>query len=44
MLIAFFAVVFGYRIRVEEEVLTSKLGDQYVSYSKRTKMLIPYVL
>jgi protein-S-isoprenylcysteine O-methyltransferase Ste14 len=44
MLIVFFAVVFGYRIRVEEEVLTSKLGDQYVSYSKRTKLLIPYVL
>ncbi|MGZ4853489.1 MAG: methyltransferase family protein, partial [Halobacteriota archaeon] len=44
VLIAFFAVAFGYRIHVEERVLTSKLGDEYVSYAKRTKRLIPYVL
>jgi protein-S-isoprenylcysteine O-methyltransferase Ste14 len=44
VLIAFFGVAFGYRIHVEEEVLTSKLGDEYVAYTKRTKRLIPYVL
>jgi protein-S-isoprenylcysteine O-methyltransferase Ste14 len=44
VLIAFFGVAFGYRIHVEEGVLTSKLGDEYVAYSKRTKRLIPYVL
>jgi len=44
VLIAFFAVVFGYRIHVEEGILTSKLGDEYVSYAKRTKRIIPYVL
>ena len=44
VLIAFFGVAFGYRIHVEEEVLTSKLGDEYVAYAKRTKRLIPYVL
>ena len=42
VLIAFFGVAFGYRIHVEEAVLTSKLGDEYVAYAKRTKRLIPY--
>ena len=44
VIIAFFGLAFGYRIRVEERVLTSKLGDEYVSYTKRTKRLIPYIL
>jgi protein-S-isoprenylcysteine O-methyltransferase Ste14 len=44
VLIAFFGVAFGYRIHVEEGVLTSKLGDEYVAYAKKTKRLIPYVL
>ena len=44
VLIAFFAAAFGYRIHVEEAVLTSKLGDEYVAYAKKTKRLIPYVL
>ena len=44
VLIAFFGVAFGYRIHVEEAVLTSKLGDKYVAYAKKTKRLIPYVL
>jgi len=44
VLIAYFAAAFGYRIHVEEAVLTSKLGDEYVAYAKRTKRLIPYVL
>jgi protein-S-isoprenylcysteine O-methyltransferase Ste14 len=44
VLIAYFAPAFGYRIHVEEAVLTSKLGDEYVAYAKRTKRLIPYVL
>lgn len=44
VLIPLFGVVFSYRIHVEEEFLTSKLGDAYVAYSKRTKRLIPYIL
>lgn len=44
VLMAFFGVAFGYRIHVEEAVLTSKLGDEYVAYAKKTKRLIPYVL
>jgi protein-S-isoprenylcysteine O-methyltransferase Ste14 len=38
-----FGITFGYRIRVEEKVLSSSLGDEYVSYAKRVKRLIPYV-
>jgi protein-S-isoprenylcysteine O-methyltransferase Ste14 len=44
VLIAFFGVAFGYRIHVEEGVLISELGDEYIAYAKRTKRLIPYVL
>jgi protein-S-isoprenylcysteine O-methyltransferase Ste14 len=38
-----FAVAFGYRMHVEEEALISELGEAYISYSRRTKRLIPYV-
>jgi protein-S-isoprenylcysteine O-methyltransferase Ste14 len=38
-----FAVVYGYRMHVEEQVLISELGEAYISYSRRTKRLIPYV-
>jgi protein-S-isoprenylcysteine O-methyltransferase Ste14 len=38
-----FGVGFGYRIRVEEKALRSQLGDDYVSYMKRTKRLIPFL-
>jgi protein-S-isoprenylcysteine O-methyltransferase Ste14 len=43
-LVPIFAVVYGYRMRVEEQVLISEFGEAYVSYSRRTKRLIPYVL
>jgi protein-S-isoprenylcysteine O-methyltransferase Ste14 len=39
-----FALVFGYRIYVEEKALRGALGERYIAYSKRTKRLIPYVL
>ena len=32
-----------YRIHVEEKVLVSSLGSEYVEYQKRTKRLIPWV-
>lgn len=37
-------VIYGYRIRIEEKLLVSELGDAYVDYSKKTKRLIPYIL
>ena len=36
-------LAFRHRIRTEEQVLASELGDAYVQYSKRTKRLIPYI-
>jgi protein-S-isoprenylcysteine O-methyltransferase Ste14 len=39
-----FVVAYGYRIRVEEKTLISQLGEDYVSYMKRTKRLIPYLI
>ena len=44
VLLMLFGVAYGYRVYVEEQVLVSELGDEYVKYSKRTKRLIPYVL
>jgi protein-S-isoprenylcysteine O-methyltransferase Ste14 len=35
---------YGIRIRVEERLLVSKLGNSYVQYMKRTKRLIPFIL
>lgn len=39
-----FAIVWGYRIHVEERALISQLGEAYLAYSRRTKRLISYVL
>ncbi|HUH78842.1 MAG TPA: isoprenylcysteine carboxylmethyltransferase family protein [Methanoregula sp.] len=39
-----FAIVYGYRIRVEEQTLIAHIGDEYVAYTEKTKMLIPFVL
>jgi len=43
-IVSLFGVAFGYRMSVEEKVLTSQLGDEYIQYTKRTKRLIPFVL
>jgi len=32
-----------YRIRIEEEMLVRRFGDQYINYRQRTKKLIPGV-
>jgi protein-S-isoprenylcysteine O-methyltransferase Ste14 len=42
LVICCFAI--GYRIHIEERVLVSELGDDYIQYMKRTKRLIPFVL
>jgi protein-S-isoprenylcysteine O-methyltransferase Ste14 len=38
-----FTLVFGYRIWVEERALKASLGEEYISYSKRVKRLIPFL-
>jgi protein-S-isoprenylcysteine O-methyltransferase Ste14 len=43
VLVLIFAIAYGYRIHVEEQNLISQLGDAYISYSRRTKRLIPYL-
>jgi len=32
-----------YRIRIEEETLVSKFGQEYLDYASKTKKLIPYI-
>lgn len=44
VLLGFFTVSFGYRIKVEEKALLSELGEPYASYMKRTKRIIPYLI
>ena len=44
VLLVVFSVSFGYRMRVEEKALLSELGDDYASYMKRTKRIIPYLI
>jgi protein-S-isoprenylcysteine O-methyltransferase Ste14 len=43
-LVPIFAVAYGYRIDVEEKLLIAELGEAYVSYARRTKRLIPFVI
>ncbi len=38
-----YAVSFGYRMRAEEKLLMSEFGEQYASYCKRVKRLIPFI-
>jgi protein-S-isoprenylcysteine O-methyltransferase len=43
-LLAVFTVSFGYRMRVEEKTLLTELGNNYASYMKRTKRIVPYMI
>jgi protein-S-isoprenylcysteine O-methyltransferase Ste14 len=38
-----FTPVFGYRIRVEEQALVGSLGEEYLSYARKVKRLIPFI-
>jgi len=44
VLLGVFSLSYGYRIRVEEKTLLSELGQDYASYMKRTKRLIPFLI
>jgi len=44
VLLLFFGISFGYRMYVEERTLLSALGQDYASYIKRTKRLIPFLI
>jgi protein-S-isoprenylcysteine O-methyltransferase Ste14 len=43
LIAAVFLVAFGYRMRVEESALVDSLGEEYLSYAKRVKRIIPFV-
>jgi protein-S-isoprenylcysteine O-methyltransferase Ste14 len=44
VLLGVFSLSFGYRMWVEERTLLSELGQDYASYMKRTKRLIPFLI
>lgn len=44
VLLLIFGFVYGYRIVVEEKVLVTHAGEEYIAYMKETKMLIPFAL
>jgi protein-S-isoprenylcysteine O-methyltransferase len=44
VLLVVFTISFGYRMHVEEKTLLSELGDNYATYMKRTKRIVPYVI
>ncbi len=44
IIVLVFACTFGYRIHIEEKLLISELGDEYIQYMKKIRRIIPYVL
>lgn len=44
VLVLVFVVAYGYRMRVEEKTLVSKLGQEYIAYMSRTKRVVPYLV
>ncbi len=44
VLLLVFGVSFGYRMLVEERTLLSQLAQDYASYMRRTKRLIPFLV
>jgi protein-S-isoprenylcysteine O-methyltransferase Ste14 len=44
VILAEYAVYVGFKAFHEERLLTRDLGDEYVRYRSRTRMLIPWLL
>ena len=44
VILTLFGLVYGYRIGIEEKALRAEFGQQYISYAKRSKRLIPFLL
>jgi protein-S-isoprenylcysteine O-methyltransferase Ste14 len=36
-------IAYYFRIKAEEETLVKEFGEEYISYRKRTKKLVPWV-
>jgi protein-S-isoprenylcysteine O-methyltransferase Ste14 len=43
VIVILFFMAYAYRIHIEEKVLVSRFGQDYIDYQKRTWRLIPYV-
>ena len=43
LIMGMIGAAFLHRVRIEEEALLSKLGDEYRAYSRQTRRLIPFV-
>jgi Putative protein-S-isoprenylcysteine methyltransferase len=41
--ITIIAVIYGYRIRIEEKILENNFKTQYKEYKKNTKRIIPFI-
>jgi protein-S-isoprenylcysteine O-methyltransferase Ste14 len=44
VILVLYGIAIGCRIRIEEKVMISELGDDYIQYMKLTKRLIPFIL
>jgi protein-S-isoprenylcysteine O-methyltransferase Ste14 len=44
VLLAFIGVVFGYKIRVEERLMSQQFPSQYLEYRRRVKAIVPFLL
>jgi protein-S-isoprenylcysteine O-methyltransferase Ste14 len=43
IIVVLFGIVYNYRINIEEKALKAEFGQEYISYAKRTKRLIPFL-
>ena len=43
VILVLFGLVYSYRISVEESALKAEFGEEYISYAKKTKRLIPFL-
>ena len=43
IIVVLFGIVYNYRISVEEKALRAEFGQEYISYAKKTKRLIPFL-
>jgi protein-S-isoprenylcysteine O-methyltransferase Ste14 len=44
VIVVLFGLVYNYRISVEEKALRAEFGQEYISYARKTKRLIPFLL
>ncbi|HTY15713.1 MAG TPA: isoprenylcysteine carboxylmethyltransferase family protein [Methanoregulaceae archaeon] len=44
IILVIYGLIFGYRMKMEEEMLISEFGDEYKQYMKTTKKIIPFIL